>query len=172
MRTLIISLPRTGSSSLLEKISKEKNLKYVFEPFDGTNRWIYSENDDDVAVKTLIFDKPDNWKTNIDFYLDLSKQFNEIILLSRKNLKECAESWAYYRFIKDLTGKSLMEKYHWEMTSNFDQIYEKIITWDRELKTLSEKLNIPITYYEDIFDTSSQERYRSNISPKQSKTVL
>jgi len=42
MRILIISLPRTGSTSLLKNISKSKKLKEVFEPFDGTNRYTYN----------------------------------------------------------------------------------------------------------------------------------
>lgn len=172
MKVLIISLPRTGSSSLLEKISKEQNLKYIFEPFDGTNRWKYNPNETNIVVKSLIFDKNENYNNNIKFYLDLSKEFNKIILLTRKDLKACAESWAYYRFIKDKTGKNLNEKYHWEKTDNFDEMYKKIIQWNSELLELSNLLKVNVTYYEDIFDINSKEKYRSKIDGKEIKTII
>ena len=172
MKILIISLPRTGSSSLLEKICEEKNLKYVYEPFDMTGRWSYNKNEDNVAVKSLIFDKTENYKDNIEFYVELSKEFDEIILLTRKDLKACAESWAYYRHIKDTIGKSTMGKYFWKSTNNFESIYQMIIEWDTQLKKLGELLNIKLTYYEDIFDVNSEERYRSDFIEKESKTIL
>jgi hypothetical protein len=53
MSILIIALPRTGSTSLMNKLANERNLKPFFEPFDGTNRVIYN-NEDNSVVKTII----------------------------------------------------------------------------------------------------------------------
>jgi hypothetical protein len=86
MSILIIALPRTGSTSLLNKLSKERGLKPLFEPFDNTGRFKYN-NEKNVVLKTIICHHPNN--------IELCKEFDEIILLSRKNLLECAESHAY-----------------------------------------------------------------------------
>lgn len=163
MKILIVSLPRTGSSELLWRISTYLNLKYVYEPFDTTERWIYDNKEEDVAVKSLIFDKSEEYESNIDFYVDLAKDFDRIILLTRKDLRACAESWAYYRHIKDSTGEMTMHKYEWKHTDNFKEVYPKIIEWNQQLVELSKRLNIGLTYYEDIFDVNSPERYRSNL---------
>ena len=85
-KILIIALPRTGSTSLLDKISNEKNLTPLFEPFDKTGRVLYN-GQSNVVVKTIINQHPNNF--------ELSKEFDEIILLSRKNLKEHIESHSY-----------------------------------------------------------------------------
>ena len=86
MRVLIIALPRTGSTSLLHKIAEERGLTPLFEPFDGTNRIIYNK-EDNVVVKTIICHHFDN--------LELSKEFDEVILLTRKNIIECVESHSF-----------------------------------------------------------------------------
>jgi len=54
MRILIISLPRTGSTSLLHKISKEREFRAIFEPFDGSDRFLYDDDMNNVVVKTII----------------------------------------------------------------------------------------------------------------------
>ena len=71
MRILIISLPRTGSTSLLKTISKSKKLKEVFEPFDGTNRFTYNDTMDNIVVKTIVlFQKPsDLFRYKFMFYI-------------------------------------------------------------------------------------------------------
>lgn len=161
MKILIVSLPRTGSSELIWRLSTYLGLRYVYEPFDTTGRWEYNPEEDNVVVKSLIFDKTDEYDSNIDFYVELSKSFDKVILLTRRDLKACAESWAYYRHIKDSTGEMTMHKYEWKLTDNMEQIYPKIIEWNNQLIELGSKINIGLTYYEDIFDVNSPERYRS-----------
>ena len=163
MKILIVALPRTGSSELLWRISNYLGLKYVYEPFDKSGRWEYNNDEDDIAVKSLIFDKTDEYDNYIDFYVDLAKSFDKVILLTRKDLRACAESWAYYRHIKDSTGEMTMHKYEWKETSNLIQMHRNIVDWNSDLIRLSRILNIRLTYYEDIFDVNSGERYRSNL---------
>jgi hypothetical protein len=160
MKILIISLPRTGSTSLLKSISKSKKLKEVFEPFDGTNRFPYDDTMDNVVVKTIVLaQKPLNVLDYNEWILEFSKKFDEVILLSRKNLIECAESHAYAVFNRN-KGFTSYAPYMWEETPNFDKCYSDIIKWDTTLKILSTQLNIPITYYEDIYDLNSNNRLR------------
>ena len=80
MKILIIALPRTGSSTLLKTTSVKYKLKPIFEPFDGTDRVKYNSSMKNVVVKTILGQHP-----QIE---NLIKDFDKIILLSRKNLKE------------------------------------------------------------------------------------
>ena len=96
MSVLIIALPRTGSTSLLNKIADEKGFKPLFEPFDGTGRVIYNK-EKDVVVKTIICHHPNN--------LELSQEFDEVILLTRRNIKECVESHAFQTYYSKTRSK-------------------------------------------------------------------
>jgi hypothetical protein len=171
MKILIISLPRTGSSNLLFSLANEKNLKPVIEPFNS-NIWnkennhvnrIYHSNDDNVIVKTIIFQHPDN--------LSLSKEFDEVILLSRKNLTDCAESWSYLEYKKKQNGFEFNQPYFWEKTPNYIEELENIIKWNKELTFISNELNIPITYYEDLYDVNDKNRLRKGNIPT-NKTLI
>ncbi len=167
MKILIISLPRTGSTSLLYRMADEYKVRPIFEPFhDGTNAyyngetvWVYDKNENNIIVKTIIHHHPNN--------LELVKEFNMIILLSRRNLKECAESNAYYfKHIQNGQNNGFRSDspYFYENISKreLDISIDFTIKWDNELKKLSELLNIPVTYYEDIFDVNSKDRLRKN----------
>jgi hypothetical protein len=153
MRVLIISLPRTGSTSLLYKLASEKGLKPLFEPFDGSNRVKYN-GESNVIVKTIISHHSNN--------LELSKEFDEVILLSRKNLLDCAESHAYQTYFSKVKNYNSNNPYYYEdvIDSVFKVCYDDIIKWNIELGELSKQINIPISYYEDIFDINSDGRLR------------
>ena len=153
MKILIIALPRTGSTSLLKKISKDRNLKSFFEPFDGTDRVIYN-NEDNSVLKTIICHHPNNF--------ELSKEFDEIILLSRKNILECAESHAYQTYFSKTKNYNSNNPYYYEQVPAdiFELCYNDVLKWNNDLKQLSDKLNIPITYYEDIYNINHSDRLR------------
>lgn len=174
MKVLIISLPRTGSTSLMKRIASENGLRSVFEPFGETNPDKPNLNYDivdDIVVKTMIFDVINPLDDSIQFYTEFSKKFNEVILLSRRNLKECAESLAYMeKWVGN--GYTSHNQYVWnESGLNIDGKYEFIKKQNIDLEKLSEILNIPITYYEDIFDVNSNERYRKNVKIDKSKLI-
>ena len=153
MSILIISLPRTGSTSLLYKLANERGLIPLFEPFDGTNRFRYN-GENNVIVKTIVPQHIDNLK--------LSEEFDEVILLSRRNLLECAESHTYQTYFSKTKNYNSNTQYYYEDVPNdiFEMCYIDIIKWDSELIELSTALNSPITYYEDIYDISSKDRLR------------
>lgn len=153
MSVLIIALPRTGSTSLLYKIAEEKNLKPLFEPFDNTDRVEYV-NDGNIIVKTIICHHPNN--------LELSKEFDEIILLSRKNLMECAESHTYQTHFSKTKNYNSNNPYLYEEAPRevFELCYSDILKWNGDLEKLSLQLNIPIVYYEDLFNPNGEGRLR------------
>ena len=90
--------------------------------------------------------------------IDLTKHFDEVVLLSRKNLTDCAESWSYL-IHKEKSFKS-NQPYLWEKTPNYNEEYGNILKWNDELLFVSNELNIPITYYEDIYNPADTNRLR------------
>lgn len=153
MKILIIALPRTGSTSLLYKLAKDTKLKPIFEPFDGSGREIYNNNDDNVIVKTIVPHHTNN--------LQLINEFNQIILLNRRNFAEHLESHSYQTYFKNF-GYNSNNKYIYKKppTEIIDICKNDLTKWSDELKYISEKININISYYEDLFDSKSKERLR------------
>jgi hypothetical protein len=157
VKILVISLPRTGSTSFAKKLAKENKLSFVFEPFapnaELLNIFKNFDTDytkDNIILKTLINDAYD-----IDWFINLTKDFNKVYLLSRKNLKECIESWAYLNYYRNQNKFDFETEYYWEKTPNYNECFNQIHRWDNKLKLLSNELNEPIIYYEDIFDTNN-----------------
>jgi hypothetical protein len=156
MKILIISLPRTGSTSLLYKIAKERNLKPFFEPFDGTGRVVYN-NENNSVVKTIISHHSNN--------LELINRFDEVILLNRRNLKELIESHSYQTYFSK-TGYNSNNPYVYKQPPQeiINLCTSDILNWNEEINYLSDVTKIPIIYYEDIFDNTSKDRLRTSIN--------
>ena len=153
MKILIIALPRTGSTSLLYKLAKENGLTPLFEPFDNSKRVQYN-GETNVVLKTIICHHPNN--------LELTKEFDSVILLSRRNLLECAESHAYQTYFSKVKNYNSNNAYYYEEVpfDIFELCYNDIIKWNTDLNELSSKLNIPITYYEDIYNINHPDKLR------------
>jgi hypothetical protein len=157
MKVLLITLPRTGSTSLLKKIVEEQNLHSISEPFNNVNgnsekyknyNW---KNTNNICVKTHINHK------DLPFYLEFIKFFDEVILLSRKDLNACAESLSYANYFQSFT-----EKYKWIKTPNLNENVKLVKKFDEDLKELSKLIEIEVLYYEDLFDINSENRLRKN----------
>ena len=157
MKILLITLPRTGSTSLLKKIGEEQNLISITEPFNNVNgnlekyKYYNWKNTNDICVKTHINHK------DVTFYLDFIKFFDEVILLSRKDLKALAESLSHANYFQNFT-----EKYDWINTPNLDENIKLVKEFNKELEKLSKLINIKILYYEDLFNTESADKLRKN----------
>ena len=167
MRILLISLPRTGSNSLMKQKMNEFNLTAfgeVFNPNSGTygiSDWKSRYN---IVLKTIVNQVPNEVDDIHEFWVKISKTFDEVILLSRRDLIECAQSLAFFDYYKD-SGLKYDSKYTWRPTPNFEKVYEFVKELSEMIIKLSNELNIPITYYEDIFDSQSKQRLRNNINP-------
>lgn len=161
MRVLIMALPRTGSTSLLYNISKERDLRPIFEPFDWSGRFLYNDNMDNVVVKTIIYQHPNN--------IELSKKFDEVILLNRRNFNDHLESYSYLYHNKPLGYHSAKPYRYISPPADVIKEAEKLlIKMNEDLKYLSDTLNIPIQYYEDLFNPESEGRLRLDLSNKKS----
>lgn len=160
MKILIIALPRTGSTTLLYRTAKEKNLKAFFEPFSLKENYYFNSNMKNIVVKTIIHQHPDN--------VSLAKDFDEVILLSRKNLKSHTESLAYlYHNAPEGYNSNNSYSYIEPPLKTLEKAKDQILKKNKELKALSKELNVPIQYYEDLFDENSPDRLRiKNIPSK------
>ena len=168
MKILIIELPRTGSTSLLNEYSLKYNLKKIEEPFNIKNLEKLNENnlnEDNIVLKTIIDQIPLHEINHINYWFNKSKEFDKIILLSRKDLNACAESLSFLDYNKKY-GFKYNEKYEWYLTPNFKKWYEYLVRVNKDLLILGKLLNIETTYYEDVFDLNSNERLRiGNLKP-------
>ena len=162
MNILIISLPRTGSTELGKDISNKHKLKYECEPFNGGDRLLRDKDLQNIVLKTISFHLPNYIEepNRINWLIELSQNFNEVILLSRRNLVACAESWAYLMYNEGQKSFKADSEYLWEKTPNYDEEFNFIKKCNSELEFISQKLNIPITYYEDIYDENNSKRLR------------
>ncbi len=157
MRILVIALPRTGSTSFSKQIAIQNDLSLVFEPFAPKAKQFnklknfdtdYTKNN--IVVKTLVNDTFD-----VNWFVNFSKEFNTTYLLSRRNLNDCIESWSYLTYKRAEIGFDFESEYFWEKTPNYIECESQILRWNNKLKSISENLNISITYYEDIFDVTN-----------------
>lgn len=157
MNFLIISLARCGSTSLQKSISNHYNLKIVFEPYAawGLQRRKYSfEN---VVVKTILHQidnkefrlgnlPESHFEKCFNFYLNLSNKFDKVILLSRENTKEHAES-----LFNLYNGNPFDVKYIYNYTEDISHLINQLNLENLYLQKLSRNLNIPIDTYEEIY---------------------
>ena len=173
MSILIIALPRTGSSELGRRLSVENKLRYEFEPFNPLTELKYYESYKNKVVKTLVFHTPLFIKEEdrLNWLIEISKDFKQVILLSRKDLNVCTESWSYLLY-KTKNGFKSNQGYVWEKTPNYDEEYNNILKWNDELKFISNELNIPITYYEDIYNSTDKGRLRKGNRDEFSQTII
>jgi hypothetical protein len=157
MKILLISLPRTGSTSLLAGLAKEFGLQEINEPFEDVNIKKYEDYDWQAAKKICV--KTHIHHRDFAFYIDFIKYFERVILLSRKNLRGCAESLAYSKFHHNYT-----EKYEWVKTPNLLGEILLVKEMHRDLERLSKSIGVEISFYEDLYDPKSAERLRKEDS--------
>jgi hypothetical protein len=173
MSILIIALPRTGSSELGRRLSIDNKFKYEFEPFNPIAELPPLTDFKNIVVKTIIFQLPYYIeKDRIDWLIELTKKFEETILLSRKNLIDCAESWSYLNYKRKHNGFEFNQPYFWEKTPNYENALKNIIKWNAELKFISNELSIPIIYYEDLYDVNDDNRLRKGDRDKINKSII
>jgi hypothetical protein len=174
MSILIIALPRTGSSELGRRLSTYNKFKYEFEPFNPSVGLPPLTDFKKIVLKTIIFHLPYyvNEENRINWLIELTKNFNEVVLLSRKNLVDCAESWSYLMYKEKEKGFKSTHPYVWEKTPNYEDQMNFILKCSDELNYLSKELNIPITYYEDIYDPNHKNRLRKGNRDDFDKSII
>jgi len=165
MRILVISLPRTGSTTFSKELAEKNNLSFVFEPFAPRalkfNKLKNFETDhtkNNIVVKTLVNDDYD-----IEWFIELSNDFDKIYLLTRKDLKGCIESWAYLNHKRnEMADFDFETEYYWEKTPNYEESENQILRWDNKLRLMASKMNLDVLYYEEIFGYNNNKLRRGD----------
>lgn len=172
-RVLIIGVGRSGTTTLIKALGILLKLKQCGEPW---NRMIRDGRDipeKDVIsnygiVKTLIDhiplsyaagkNKEEYWNNCINFYRTFVSNYDKVILLSRKERKGIALS-AAHQYSRPTTFQAWQEPYvalpENELKININHVNRACDT----LEKLSEVINVPITWYEDLYSGD-----RNNIS--------
>jgi len=169
-KILILGVGRSGTTNLLRGLGHCLSYKKYGEPFNKHREPIHTIKEvlshKDVIVKTLIDqmdyehwvnfkgDIEDFFKKTIDFNLNFLKNFDHVILLDRKNQKENIESREYQR---TYGNRHTWHTPYFIDPSPFknDKLYKIIkdtVTYGgKSIETVSKQINIPITWYEDLY---------------------
>ena len=174
MKICLLATPRSGSKSLMALLqSVFWNLNYysISEPFNYDHHSFIGSDTHDfytrilkyerVIIKTLAYQKPNNYENIEDWYKDLFNIFDKVIILDRKDKKKQAESYAFWK------SKGYKEYGRWHIPSLYDlsninenQFIETesfLISQSNTLQNLSQLYNKPLYFYEDIFLEKNQE---------------
>ena len=166
MKILVISIPRSGSTSLFNALvhsSERIKLDPYLEPYNPAMDKYIGKNIDfngNCILKTIVHHKPlgISWK---DFYGQLIERFDKVILLSRKNKVEVLESLGFASYVD-----RLKKKHDWHTKYRYDDIkdiplekYAGLVDFFYkrldEIKTL---FNLNTYFYEDLFTNSDAGR--------------
>ena len=142
---MIIAHERSGSTNMMSALSKIYKIRQYAEPFNiAWNNKLIVNFSKECVVKTII-----NQRTN-DFYIDYVKNFDVVILLFRNNAKETIESLA------SMWKLNNYNRWHdaWRIDSNLiipEIVFDSILKQQQQIKELSIRMELPITYYEDLY---------------------
>lgn len=162
MRILVINVNRSGSTNLCKGLSKYFQVKYYPSPersyilHQPKELDFYKENPNVLHMRTL-----NNTVESLSRVCDI---YDNIIILSRRNLTEAIESWAYISTMRDdpnVKFGSHTTRYVWEKTENYDEVEYELHKGNQIIETISTKYNIPITYYEDLYYTNQKQTVES-----------
>jgi hypothetical protein len=186
MKILIIGTPRSGTTSLIRGIgnqnyfSKGEPYNYRIGPNMYNNTYPLKEVSEyeKIVVKTLAQQVPKEKEGTdpIDFGVEFCSYFDKIILLDRLIWKSHWESFInLHRLVeKKQTFPINKEKYQQMMfgpwipnsltNKDFEWAYQKnldkVLKEDKKIIAgISEKLNIPITYYEKLYSEDRMEAF-------------
>ena len=173
MKVLIVGLPRSGTTSLQNSFSDQGYTK-INEPYnyalDISNQKLVNKTinydyppkevieEDNVIVKTIVGHIADIWEHDwYSFIIEFSKHFDKVILLDRLQFEEHLMSVVHLKY-KLSKGESVRQKWiRDDINDDFLAGYmaaggDELLKNDKaQLKRISDKLNIPITYYENLY---------------------
>lgn len=169
MKILIISPPRCGSTALLKHISDGTNSKRISEPFNydlhKNIEYTYPMVlDQHYVIKYITTQTPKEHGTPddfVDFITSDVLNYDKVILLSRRNKIEHMESLINLH-MRMSSGKNVLAQWHGDdikhIPFNYDIGY-LLNKYVNMINKISLNLDIPITYYEDLY---GEDRIKSH----------
>ena len=148
---LIIAVPRSGSTNLLNSISSAYNFEPIFEPKPWhlhKSKWEIKHNQ---VVKVISHPH----KQFPNFYKEIINSYDETILLSRYDAKQQIESLAVLKHntpgSRNPTRKWSEEEIKEISPENMKYVEDIIINDRKTIEEISKEFNLPINYYEDVY---------------------
>jgi len=164
-KVLIIGVGRSGTTTLIKALGTLLNLKQCGEPWNRQVRKGVDIPEKDVIsnygiVKTLIGHMPLNyaaggskkeyWDNCVSFYRNFVPNYDKVILLSRKERKGIALS-AAHQFSRPFPDREWHQPYtalpEGELTLNMGHANRACDA----IEKLSKLINVPMTWYEDLY---------------------
>ena len=155
---LIIAAARVGGSNLMRAIAGGSKSSYKFE-MDLIEDWKIIDPTSNVCKYIPFYDHPNseyvydfNSLVNIDMVVERAKQFNKIVIMNRRDKVEQTESLYALKVVND--SRNFI---HWDEScvdkesSLYKNLYRYNLEIDRCLSHLSNRLNIEMDYYEDVY---------------------
>ena len=139
MKILIIATPRSGSTVLARTLGDLFKLKVFFEPFLSNYIGEKYINKGPHIIKTMVWDIETS-TFNFDAY-------THIIYLTRKDIKQSAESYSYQLNTNLNNPGNWHKKYYISKSLNIENEYKLL----KEGYDTLHKLSDNIVYYEDIY---------------------
>ena len=152
MKILIIAIGRSGSTALTTLFGRILDYTTYYEPFNfksAASQIFPNTLPSNCVVKTISDQKPKDVVDILDFYTKYVNEYDRVILLSRKDKQLVYESILHrvtYFFNRDWHTPYIYQ----ELPEN-KEIREYVKNESNLIESLSDILNIPITWYEDIY---------------------
>jgi hypothetical protein len=158
MKILIIAIPRSGSTVLTNSISTLLNCDDYHEPYNPKHpiksHDVFIKNlPINVVVKTMIHHVPFDNISSIDFYENEIKHYDKVILLSRKDILSSYESFNHN--INENFNGNWHQPYTYKERKLDLNLYNSYLKWTSTIIDYSLFTNIPITWYEDLYNIDS-----------------
>jgi len=155
MRILIIATPRSGSTVLTNTISKLLDCVEYHEPYNSKHPVkspveFIKKLPSSVVVKTMIHHVPFDGIGSIDFYKKEINHYDKVILLSRQDVRSSYES--YNHNINENFNGNWHQPYKYKERDLDLNLYNSYLKWTSTLIDYSLAVNLPITWYEDLYN--------------------
>lgn len=156
MKILIIGAPRCGTTTLTKSLSEILNLESIIEPWNGmynTNMEnLYTHTfGNDIVLKTIAEHVPQDVNDFDGFIKKFIKEFDKVIILSRRDREACLESFAYQWVYDGRDPYFWHEHYVFDNRLEIDPFRDDVNHYLNKIEEISNYLDIPITWYEDLY---------------------
>ena len=159
MKILIIAIGRSGSTALTTLFGRILDYTTYYEPFNYSQPSMASQIfpntlPSNCVVKTISDQKPKDVIDILDFYTKYVNEYDRVILLSRKDKQLVYES-ILHRLTYFFNGNWHTPYIYQELPEN-SEVRNSVKTQSDLVESLSNVLDIPITWYEDLYSGNQQ----------------
>ena len=164
MRILIISTPRSGSTTLTESLCRLLLCDSYHEPFNNDHPALASKSypthlPSSMVLKTMFFQLPNDEKDPFNFYSNKLGDYDKVIILSRKDVHASYESFNHN--IKNNQNGNWHKEYIYKEKDFNIELFNQFLKWTSDIIEFSFINNIPITWYEDLYSYDLKVRENS-----------